>query len=255
MSIKYNTTLPPKADFSEEIFANVSEASLLTDQILPPDPRDRQKYFFHETRFRRFAVAVIRFGFWFIGKRSYTGVENLPVEGPVVLVANHLTNFDVFPMQFGLPRTLFFMAKSELHENPLLDAFLRYCGAFPVFRGEKDQWAIRHAERVLEHGQVLAIFPEGTRSKGRGLRAAKTGAARLALHAQCPIVPVAVTGTHQMFTHFPHRTHIAITVGAPLTPEPHESALALTDRIMFTIAAMLPPELRGVYAEHPTGFD
>ena len=117
-----------------------------------------------------FHSAMLHVLFWPITKRYAVGAENLPADGCVILAANHLTNFDVFPMQLCLPRPLFFMAKSELHKNPILDAFLRACGAFPVFRGKKDQWAIRHAEKVLEHGQVLAMFPEGSRSKGRGPR-------------------------------------------------------------------------------------
>lgn len=219
------------------------------------DPRDHKHFVFHITLFRRFIVALVRALFWPITKRTVTGLENLPGEGPVVLASNHLTNFDVFPMQLEIPRPLFFMAKSELHKNPILDVMLRYLGAFPVYRGEKDQWAIRHAEQVLEHDQVLAMFPEGTRSKGRGLRAGKTGAARLALHANCPILPVAVEGTHEMFKRFPRRTPVKITIGEPIYPEPGETTLGLTDRLMFTIAGMLPEELRGVYAKRPAGFD
>jgi 1-acyl-sn-glycerol-3-phosphate acyltransferase len=219
------------------------------------DRRDRKHFVFHITLFRRFIVALLRVLFWPITKRTISGLENLPAEGAVVLASNHLTNFDVFPMQLEIPRPLFFMAKSELHKNPILDVMLRYLGAFPVYRGEKDQWAIRHAEKVLEHGQVLAMFPEGSRSKGRGLRPGKTGAARLALHAQCAIIPVAVEGSQKMFTRFPRRTPVKITIGEAITPEPGETTLGLTDRLMFTIAGMLPEELRGVYAKRPAGFE
>jgi 1-acyl-sn-glycerol-3-phosphate acyltransferase len=132
---------------------------------------------------------------------------------------------------------------------------LRYLGAFPVFRGEKDQWAMRHAQKVLEHRQVLAMFPEGSRSKGRGLRAGKTGVARLAIQNNCPILPVAVDGSHRMFRQFPRRTHIKITIGEPIYPHPGETTLGLTDRMMFTIADILPEELRGVYAKKPVGFN
>jgi len=225
-----------------------------SDSIIE-DPRDLQKFYFHENWFRRAVVAILRLIVRLSMKIEVTGADHLPEDGPVILAANHLTNFDVFPMQVCLPRPLFFMAKSELHKNPLMDAFLRACGVFPVNRGEKDQWAIRHAQKVLEHAQVLAMFPEGTRSRGRGLRAAKTGAARLALQANCPILPVAVAGTHRMFEQFPRRTPVRIIIGEPIHPQPGESTLGLTDRLMFTIAEMLPPELRGVYAKRPAGFD
>ena len=147
------------------------------------------------------------------------------------------------------------MAKSELHKNPILDAILRNLGAFPVYRGRRDQWAIQHALKVLEHGQVLAFFPEGTRSKGRGLRAGKTGAARMAIEMNCPIIPVAIDGTHLMFKSLPRRTRIRIIIGQPIYPKTNESTLGLTDRMMFSIADMLPPALQGVYIKKPIGFD
>lgn len=159
------------------------------------DPREHKKFVFHSTVVRRGTVSIVRLVLPLLMKRAISGVENLPPEGPVVLAANHLTNFDVFPIQLCLPRPLFFLAKAELHQNRLMDAFLRQLGAFPVKRGASDEWALAHARKVLDHGQVLAIFPEGTRSKGKGLRPGKTGAARFALSANCPILPVAMTGT------------------------------------------------------------
>jgi len=219
------------------------------------DPRNQQKFVFHATLIRRLTIAALKIILPLVMKREISGTENLPAEGPVVLAANHLTNYDVFPIQLCLPRPLFFMAKAELHQNPLLDAWLRQLGAFPVQRGQRDEWALAHARKVLDKNQVLAIFPEGTRSKGKGLRPAKTGAARFALYANCPIIPVTIQGTEKMSQQFPKRTEVIINVGVPIYPEENENALALTDRIMFTLAEMLPPELRGVYAEHPAGFD
>jgi 1-acyl-sn-glycerol-3-phosphate acyltransferase len=141
-----------------------------------------------------------------------------------------------------------------LFKNPLLDVFLRNLSGFPVNRGEKDQWAMRHAARVLNYGQVLGMFPEGKRSKGKGLAVAKTGVARLAIEADCPIVLVAVTGSDKFFRRFPHRTRVRIEFLPPLRPQPNENPLALTDRLMFTLAQSLPEEMRGVYAELPRGF-
>jgi 1-acyl-sn-glycerol-3-phosphate acyltransferase len=230
----------------------------MTENIRPEienDPRDQQKFVFHATLVRRLTVALLRILLPLFMKREINGAENLPAEGPVVLASNHLTNFDVFPIQLCLPRPLFFMAKAELHKNPLLDAYLRQLGAFPVQRGTRDEWALNHARVVLDQDQVLAIFPEGTRSKGRGLRPAKTGAARFALYTDCPILPVTISGTEKLFKQFPKRTQITIQIGEPIYPEEGESALALTDRLMFTLAQMLPLELRGVYTERPTGFD
>ena len=219
-----------------------------------PDPREQLKYHFDDTFLRRVLTSTARALFSLVAELQVSGVEHLPSTGPVVLAANHQTNFDVFPMQFALPRLIFFMAKAELHRNPLMDAVLRQLGSFPVERGSRDEWALRHAQEVLEHGQVLGIFPEGTRGKGRGLRPAKTGAARLALAVRCPIVPMAVMGTQYIFHQFPRRTPVTITLGEPLFPLHAETALALTDRMMFALADLLPTEQRGVYAQHPVGF-
>jgi 1-acyl-sn-glycerol-3-phosphate acyltransferase len=230
----------------------------MTDNLhLEPknDPRNQQKFVFHTTLVRRITIAVLKISLPLFMKREISGAENLPAKGPVVLASNHLTNYDVFPIQLSLPRPLFFMAKAELHQNSLLDSWLRQMGAFPVQRGSGDEWAINHAHKVLDKEQVLAIFPEGTRSKGRGLRPAKTGAARFALYADCPILPVAIDGTEKLFKNFPNRTRVTIQIGTPIYPEEGESPLALTDRLMFTLADMLPTELRGVYANRPTGFD
>lgn len=227
--------------------------TLMADSI-PADPRESKRYFIEETPFRRFAVGVIRVLFPLAAKFTVNGVENLPAHGAVVLTANHLTNFDVFPLQLALPRPIYFMAKAELHENRYMDAILRQLGSFPVQRGAKDEWAMQHARQVLEMGQVLGIFPEGTRSKDHSLRTAKTGAARLALGASCPLVPVAITGTHHILQHGLKRAVAHVEVGKPIYPGEEDTPLSLTDTLMFAIALMLPPKMRGAYAEHPIGF-
>src|SRR5512147_1856475 len=173
-----------------------------------PDPRDKKKFYFADTSRRRAVVAFARALFAPIMKMEVQGIENLPHEGPVILAANHVTNFDVFPIQFAVPRVIFFMAKAELFKNPLMDVLIRNLSAFPVNRGDKDQWATRHALKVLKHGQILGMFPEGKRSKGRGLSVAKTGTARLALEANCPIVPMTVVGSDKFFKQFPHRARV-----------------------------------------------
>jgi 1-acyl-sn-glycerol-3-phosphate acyltransferase len=228
---------------------------MLDTQIDDSDPRLQKRYYFEDTSLRRFTTATITTVFRSMAVIHTRGIEKLPLSGPVILAANHLTNFDVFPMQIVLPRLIFYMGKAELFKNPLLDAYLRRLGAFPVQRGAKDEWALEHACKVLEHGQVLGMFPEGTRSKGYGLRTAKTGIARLALATGAPIVPMAITGTHRMFRRFPRRTRLTITLGDPIFPQPKDTTLGLTDQAMFALAGLLPPKLRGEYAQHPAGFD
>jgi 1-acyl-sn-glycerol-3-phosphate acyltransferase len=221
---------------------------------LVSDPRDKKKFYFADTPQRRVLIALVRSLFQLVMEMRVEGLENFPREGPVILAGNHVTNFDVFPMQFALPRPIFFMGKAELFKNPLMDLVIRNLSGFPVNRGETDLWAMRHAAKVLAHGQMLGMFPEGTRSKGRGLKVAKTGSARLAIEANCPILPMAIIGSDKFFKRFPHRTRVQITLLSPLLPTPSESPLALTDRLMFTLAQGLPEEMRGVYAEVPEGF-
>lgn len=218
-----------------------------------PDPRDQKRYQFGMTPFRRVVTPTLKILFRTSTIIHASGIDNLPNEGGVILASNHLSVYDMFPIQFALPRPLFYMAKEELHQNPVLDWIIRQLGSFPVKRGARDKWAIDHAKKVLRHGQVLGMFPEGTRSKG-GLRTGKTGAARLAISENCPIAPLALEGTQAMFSGFPHRQSVSVTLGEPIFPQPGETTLALTDRLMFTLADLLPAELRGVYAEHPPGF-
>ena len=136
----------------------------MNQESLPEDANERKRFYFHATPLRKLVVAMLRLGFRPIMDMHVAGLEQLPLDGPVVIACNHVTNFDVFPMQLSLTRPIFFMGKAELFSFPVMDWLLRQLGAFPVYRGEKDQWAMRHARVVLEHGQVLGMFPEGTRN-------------------------------------------------------------------------------------------
>ncbi len=219
-----------------------------------PDPRDQKRYHFDVTPFRQVLTPTLRAAFTLFSTIDVNGLETFPESGAVILAANHVSIYDMFPMQFVLPRPIFFMAKAELHNNQILDLVLRQLGSFPVNRGARDQWALNHARQILEHGQVLGIFPEGTRNRGDGLHTAKTGAARLALEVKCPIVPMAVSGTQHMFQRFPRRVPVTINIGQPIYPEARDTALGLTDRMMFALAEMLPRAMRGAYTERPPGF-
>ncbi len=224
------------------------------NEALSFDPRDKTRFVFQTTPFRRVVLWLLEMFFKSIMDLRVEGRENFPLDGAVILVANHVSNFDVLPMQFSLPRPIFFMVRASFFQVPLLKHAYRELGAFPVNRSEKDEWAFRHAAKVLTHGQTLGMFPEARRSRGKGLGVAKTGTARLALDANCPILPMAVIGTDGFFKRFPFRTVVIVRLLPPILPKPGESALALMDRTMFTLAESLPQEMRGVYAERPKGF-
>lgn len=212
------------------------------------DPRDNIIYPINETGFHRFIVRSLRTVFKIIMTLEIGGDGNIPESGAVILAANHVTNLDIFPLQFALERPIFFMGKAELFKNPIIHSAFRNLGAFPVYRGERDEWAISHSKKLLYAKQVLGIFPEGTRNRGRGLRVAKTGAARLAIEIGCPVIPIGIDGSHTFFKHFPRRNVVRINIGEPLWAKPGELPIGLTDRIMYELARNLPEELRGVYA-------
>jgi 1-acyl-sn-glycerol-3-phosphate acyltransferase len=178
------------------------------------------------------------------------GEENLPKEGGFVLSANHSSNLDPWPL--GLPlypdRQLRFMAKSEMYVPPF-KWILKPAGAFPVRRGMGDEEAIRKAVELAKAGEVVAMFPEGTRrNKGRlkkrfnkKLRARpRTGAARVALQAGVPLVPAAIGGTESLMKLGPLR----VAYGPPidmsdLDPEDiRQSSKIATDRLMEAIHAL-----------------
>ena len=138
------------------------------------------------------------------------GTENLPSEGGYVLAANHVSNLDPWPL--GLPlwpkRFLRFMAKSELYWWPL-GALITAGGGFPVRRGERDIEAMNNAVELARAGNVVAMFPHGTRER-KGLvkrhqPKAHTGAARIALEAGVPLVPAAIVGTDRLRRFAPLR--------------------------------------------------
>jgi 1-acyl-sn-glycerol-3-phosphate acyltransferase len=145
------------------------------------------------------------------------GVENVPKEGGFVLAANHLSNFDPWPL--GIPlfpkRYLRFMAKSELFWWPL-GPLIRSGGAFKVRRGEADVEAMRTAVDLVHDGHVVVMFPHGTRAR-KGLvkkhqPRAHSGAARIALEAGVPLVPAAIAGTDRLSRLAPLR----VRYGKPL---------------------------------------
>jgi 1-acyl-sn-glycerol-3-phosphate acyltransferase len=169
------------------------------------------------------------------------GVDNLP-DGGFVLAANHTSNFDPWPL--GLPlfprRQLRFMAKSELF-NPILKPILVGGGAFPVRRGQADLEAIDRAVDLVRDGEVVVMFPEGTRRK-KGLRKkyeprAHTGAARIALAAGAPLVPAAIKGTDRLTRLGPLR----VAYGKPIPlddlreQEVSRASREATERLMAAI--------------------
>jgi glycerol-3-phosphate dehydrogenase (NAD(P)+) len=122
------------------------------------------------------------------------GTEHIP-EGGVILASNHRSFLDPFAIGCSLGRPIYFVAKQELFKNPLLGWILNCLGAFPVKRGASDEESVDTSLALLERGQAVVIFPEGTRIRTGSLASPKRGVGRLALQSGKPVVPIAVTNS------------------------------------------------------------
>jgi len=214
-------------------------------------------------------IRSIAFGARLIG-RSITRVRvegdlgAIPREGPVILAANHISNAD--PVLVGawltprLARRIHWLGKKEMFDWPIVGFVARNGGIVPVDRGAADVDAFRMASRVLEAGEVLMVFPEGTRSPTAELQPPKDGLAMLALRSGATIVPIGISNTDRFWPKgrpIPRPGgHVTMRVGEPfkiadlLPPElDRKSAKRLaTTLVMRRIAALLDPRHRGPYA-------
>ncbi len=141
------------------------------------------------------------------------GRDLIPASGPVILAANHISDWDPPVLGVASRRVPYFMAKSELFRKPMARLLLPRLGAFPVNRKGIDTGAIRAALEILERGEILAMFPEGTRSRDGLLRRARPGISLLARRSGAPVVPAYISGTQR-----PLRG-LTVAFGPPVTPE------------------------------------
>jgi 1-acyl-sn-glycerol-3-phosphate acyltransferase len=197
-------------------------------------------------------------------------VDEIPKDGPVILAANHASNLDAVVIGSWLiprlGRRIHWLGKKELFAWPIIGWTAANGGVHPVDRDGADVEAFRLAKRILDEGNVLFVFPEGTRSTDGALQEARDGVAVLAQRTGAPIVPVGISGSNGVWPKgqkLPHPGgHVTINVGTPFriadeippgTDRRAAKGLATT-LIMERIADLLPPRQRGAYAhpaEHP----
>jgi len=192
------------------------------------------------------------------------GRERVPRQGALIVASNHLNNADPPVLTIIFSRRLVFMAKHEALRWPIVGLLMRLAGAFPVRRLEADIGALRQASRILRQGEVLAMFPEGTRSSEGTLGSAHPGTALLALRTGTPIVPIGISGTETI--SFPkvifdavrlRRARVRVVIGDPFFLPPvsritAEEVSRCTDVVMSRIASLLPPSYRGQYGQADT---
>lgn len=206
----------------------------------------------------RFAAAVARFALSALARVSIEVDGELPQDGPLIVVANHMSNADP-PLVAGwltplLGRQMHILAKDALFVGPIGAVLLRL-GANPVRSGGSDIEAYRVALGVLERGEILCIFPEGTRSPTGVMAEPKPGVAMLATRSGVPILPVGVSGSDRFLgrgRHFPRiGTRITLRVGRPFTvtldaAQPRRQQIqGASDQIMAHVAALVDERHRG----------
>jgi len=189
------------------------------------------------------------------------GRENIPLTGPLILVANHVHLLDPFFLLFRFPRWINFMAKEELFRSPFLRFWLRWAGSVSIRREgrvREKQKILKSARDALERGLILGMFPEGGRSHDGKLRKGKPGSAVIASKANVPLLPVGIVGTDKIrgISWLWKRPGIIVNIGKPFKLPPTSSRMSksqmqlLTTQLMREIAALLPPEYQGAYEKH-----
>jgi 1-acyl-sn-glycerol-3-phosphate acyltransferase len=184
----------------------------------------------------RFARSLLRVLFRLLFHLKAYGIENIPETGPLILCGNHRSNFDPFLLGTPLKRELFFMAKAEIFQIPVIGWLAKSVHSFPVKRGGVSKESIRLAIQLLKDGQAMCIFPEGSRKNAGGV--GKKGAASLALKSNAIVIPVAIVGNYKPFRR------MAVYYGKPVdlsdfAQGTSEQLEAATDKIMSEIRTMV----------------
>jgi 1-acyl-sn-glycerol-3-phosphate acyltransferase len=166
-------------------------------------------------------VALIRVVALAIGRVKIVGAEKVPAQGAFVLAPVHRSYVDFALTALLTKRTMKYMGKDAIWKSKLLGRFVSWIGAFPVHRGTADREALRACQRMLESGQPVVVFPEGTRRTGAVVEDLFDGPAYLAARIGVPIVPVGIGGSEKMMpkgSKFPRPTQLVLVVGDPIEP-------------------------------------
>jgi 1-acyl-sn-glycerol-3-phosphate acyltransferase len=206
---------------------------------------------------RRFFNWWLRLAYRLLLRLSVEGTEHVPPDGPVILIINHINFLDPFVVAASMPRQVTAMSKIENFSIPVFGWIFKLYGAIPVNRGEADRSALKMALAILKSDTMLLIAPEGTRSPTLALQKPLDGLAYLAYRSGAIIVPVALTGTPAFSRCIKRlrRTPVHLQVGIPFrfrSDSPRltrEQMTAMTNEAMYQLAALLPPEHRGLFSD------
>lgn len=170
-------------------------------------------------RFARFVLVTVGCGLWF--RLTVEGKQNLPTDGPYVVAPVHRSNLDTLIVGAISRRRLRFMGKDSLWKSRVTGAVFSALGGFPVHRGTADREALRRCMEVIEGGEPLVIFPEGTRQSGPLVQSLFEGAAYVAARTGVPIVPVGIGGSEAAMpkgSKLIRPVKVHVVVGHPIRP-------------------------------------
>lgn len=174
-----------------------------------------------------------------------SGQENIPRQGGFILASNHLSYFDPLLVGSWATRQVYFLAKQELFQNPVLGSIIRRTNALPLRRGTIDRTALDSCVEVIRHGYGLTFFPEGTRAKEGHFLDPKPGVGMVAVRAGCPIVPVYIRGSNHLGACLLGRDRLSITYGEPL-PADWVASFEATKESYTEIARVVMERIAGL---------
>src|SRR2546421_6469155 len=183
------------------------------------------------------ARAILQPAIRIIWRPARCGREHIPRSGPLILASNHRSFLDPFLVGICVRRPVYFVAKQELFAKRWQAWLLNALGAFPVRRGESDQEMMRTARQIVERGDPVVMFPEGTRIREGSVGKPRRGVGRLALETGAPVVPIAIAGTEHARRGWRIRpVKVKVRFGPPLTfPRVHEPSPSLATEVTARI--------------------
>lgn len=207
--------------------------------------------------FHKLANFLLRIILRTLLKLEIRGRNNTPSSGTLIVVINHISFLDPLIAGAFLPRTIIPLGKVELFRHRFFGWVFPAYGTIPVHRGQFDRTAIRRSLALLRDGGALLVAPEGTRSEDGGLQRGRPGVALLAARTDATIMPVGIWGVQSFRQNAKRlrRTEAHAMVGEPFRIAvderkiPREQLEEITDEVMYRLAALLPPENRGVYKD------
>ena len=154
--------------------------------------------------------AIVAFVIWIVSiifKIEVSGEENIPKDGSCIVCLNHISVFDPVVILGCIQRPIRFISKEELSKIPVLGSILKYMNVIPIKRGSGDMGALKASLKTLKDGEVLGIFPTGTREKKNPNAPAKSGVVLIAMKSQAPVIPIHIDASYKLFSK------VRVTIG------------------------------------------